>query len=51
MRWEVEFGNLRNINIWKVGEEEEYVIWFIVCILFALDNNLWGQELYYFTYY
>lgn len=35
IRWEVEFGTLLNINIWKVDEEE-----FIICIYLILDNNL-----------
>lgn len=46
IRWEVEFGTLHNINIWKVDEEE-----FIICIYLILDNNLWGQGLYYSIHY
>lgn len=51
MRCEVKFGSLSNVNIWKVDEEEEYVVYssLFVYILMVLHNIILSITNTYFS--
>lgn len=51
VKWDVKFGSLSNINIWKVDEEEEYVVYssLFVYILMVLRSIILSITNTYFS--